>query len=307
MADKKKPADKIEERDDEELGAEEEEEEEGVKASSDEDADDEDADDEDADDEDADDEDADDEDADDEDADDEDADDEDADDEDADDEDADDEDEDDEDEDEDEDEEDDEEEEEAGATTRSGRVAESADWLPDWAPWATLGTLLFVGIIGGLGFLPFNFKLDKSAAAAASASATAATTTTTTTTATARRLPPGAGSAGMDQGEQVGAAHVLIAYKGSMRADPKVTRTKEEAKKRAQEVIKKAKAGGDFAKLAAEYSDEPGADKRGGNLGMFTRQRMVKPFADAAFNLKPGQVSDVVETQFGYHVIKRTQ
>ena len=92
-----------------------------------------------------------------------------------------------------------------------------------------------------------------------------------------------------------------------MRANPAVTRTKEEAEKRAKEVIKKAKAGADFGKLAGEYSDEPNAAQRKGELGSFTRQRMVKPFADAAFQLKPGQISDVVETPFGYHVIKRTQ
>jgi parvulin-like peptidyl-prolyl isomerase len=106
---------------------------------------------------------------------------------------------------------------------------------------------------------------------------------------------------------QVGASHVLIQYKGSMRAAPTITRSKEEAKKLAGEVLAKAKKGQDITALAKQYSDEPGAKDRGGTLGKFTRSKMVKPFADAAFALKPGDVSDVVETDFGFHVIKRTE
>ena len=99
-----------------------------------------------------------------------------------------------------------------------------------------------------------------------------------------------------------------MSYKGALRANPAVTRTKEEAKARAEEALKKArKKGADFAKIVAEYSDEPGAAARGGTLGSFTRNRMVKPFADAAFLLKVGEISDVVETAFGYHVILRTK
>jgi peptidyl-prolyl cis-trans isomerase NIMA-interacting 1 len=100
---------------------------------------------------------------------------------------------------------------------------------------------------------------------------------------------------------------VLIQYKGSMRAGPNITRSKDEAKKLAAEVMNKAKKGQDFSGLAKQYSDEPGAKDRAGNLGKFTRTTMVKPFADAAFALKPGQISDVVETEFGFHVIKRTE
>jgi parvulin-like peptidyl-prolyl isomerase len=107
--------------------------------------------------------------------------------------------------------------------------------------------------------------------------------------------------------ERVAASHVLIQYKGSMRAGPDVKRSKEEAKKLATEVMNKAKKGQDFAGLAKQYSDEPGAKDRAGNLGKFGKGQMVKPFADAAFALKPGQVSEIVETDFGFHVIKRTE
>ena len=109
------------------------------------------------------------------------------------------------------------------------------------------------------------------------------------------------------QEEQVGASHVLIMYKGSMRAPAEITRTKEQAKKLATEIMGKAKKGADFEGLAKQYSDEPGAKTRAGKLGKFARGMMVKPFADAAFALKPGEISNVVETDFGFHVIKRTE
>jgi parvulin-like peptidyl-prolyl isomerase len=102
------------------------------------------------------------------------------------------------------------------------------------------------------------------------------------------------------------ASHILVAYKGSP-AGEKVTRTKEQAKARAEEALKKARAGGDFAALARTYSDDPGSAPKGGDLGTFPRAAMVKPFADATFALKPGEISGLVETQFGYHIIKRTQ
>lgn len=106
---------------------------------------------------------------------------------------------------------------------------------------------------------------------------------------------------------KVAASHVLIQYKGSMRSAPTVTRSKEEAKKLAAEVLAKAKKGQDFAGLAKQYSDEPGAKDRAGALGKFGKGQMVKPFSEAAFALKPGEISGLVETDFGFHVIKRTE
>jgi parvulin-like peptidyl-prolyl isomerase len=107
-------------------------------------------------------------------------------------------------------------------------------------------------------------------------------------------------------GESATAAHILIRYAGAARTSADVTRSKEEAKKLAQEVAAKAKKpGADFAALADEYTEDPSGKGRGGKLGTFTRGRMVPEFDEATFGLEPGGVSDVVETGFGFHIIYR--
>ncbi len=107
--------------------------------------------------------------------------------------------------------------------------------------------------------------------------------------------------------EQVAAQHVLVAYKGAKNAPPGVKRSKDEAKKRAEEVAAKAKAGGDFTALVKEYSDDAATVERLGSVGKFKRDAMVKPFSDAAFALKVDETSGPVESPFGFHVIKRNQ
>jgi NIMA-interacting peptidyl-prolyl cis-trans isomerase 1 len=107
--------------------------------------------------------------------------------------------------------------------------------------------------------------------------------------------------------DAIAAQHVLVAYKGAEKAPKGVTRSKAEAKKRAEEVAAKAKAGADFSALVTEYSDDPAAGERQGSLGKFKRESKAKAFSDAAFALAVGESSGAVETPFGFHVIKRNQ
>ena len=100
--------------------------------------------------------------------------------------------------------------------------------------------------------------------------------------------------------EQVRASHILI------KVDPGADEAKKaDARTKIESVQTKLKKGEDFGALAKEYSEGPSAPK-GGDLGFFGRGQMVKPFEDAAFTMKPGQVSDMVETRFGYHLIMVT-
>lgn len=139
------------------------------------------------------------------------------------------------------------------------------------------------------------------------ASSKAAAVTTTTQAAKPEAAKPEAPTLKEEEKSWITASHILIAYKGARRARQEVTRTKEQAKQFAEQLLARLKKGEDFAKLAEEHSDDPSAKGRGGSLGNFERHSMVKPFADAAFALEVGQISEVVETIFGYHIIKRTK
>ena len=99
--------------------------------------------------------------------------------------------------------------------------------------------------------------------------------------------------------EKVKASHILI--KVDEGTDEQ---TREKKRTFAEKLLEEAKAGKDFAELARINSDDKASAVKGGNLGYFTRGSMVKPFEQAAFNLKPGDISGLVETTFGYHIIK---
>ncbi len=99
--------------------------------------------------------------------------------------------------------------------------------------------------------------------------------------------------------KKVRARHILL----KVEPDAKPEEIEETGKK-AENVLKQARSGTDFGKLARKYSDDPGSRAKGGDLGFFTRDRMVKPFSDAAFAMKPGEISELVRTRFGWHIIK---
>lgn len=103
--------------------------------------------------------------------------------------------------------------------------------------------------------------------------------------------------------EQRRASHILIGF--GVSATPQA---KLEAKKKAEEVLADVKKSpAKFAELAKKYSQDPGSAEKGGDLGLFGRGAMVKPFEDAVYSMTPGAISDLVESDFGYHIIKLTE
>jgi peptidyl-prolyl cis-trans isomerase C len=101
------------------------------------------------------------------------------------------------------------------------------------------------------------------------------------------------------QGERVRASHILIGFPEG--ASPDI---KQQALAKAAELLDEVKAGGDFAALARQHSSDQGSAAAGGDLGYFERGQMVGPFEQAAFALLPAQTSELVESPFGYHIIR---
>jgi peptidyl-prolyl cis-trans isomerase D len=99
--------------------------------------------------------------------------------------------------------------------------------------------------------------------------------------------------------KQVQARHILFSL-----ADGVSDERKADTRSTAQGILERVRGGEDFAALAEEYSQDTGTAGNGGDLGFFGRDRMVKPFEEAAFGMEVGQVSDLVETTFGFHIIK---
>lgn len=116
-----------------------------------------------------------------------------------------------------------------------------------------------------------------------------------------RRADPPAGP------QKISAKHILISYKGAEHAMPGVTRTEQEARALAEQIANNAKQPGADWSALAQNTDEPGSKETGGDLGPFQRGQMVGAFERAAFSLAVGEVSGVVQTPFGFHVIQRYQ
>jgi peptidyl-prolyl cis-trans isomerase C len=104
------------------------------------------------------------------------------------------------------------------------------------------------------------------------------------------------------QPERVRASHILVSF--PQNADEAA---KKDARAKAAEILKEVKAGKDFAALAKQHSTDPGSGPNGGDLGFFQKGQMVPPFEEAAFALKPGETSDLVESQFGVHIIRMVE
>jgi len=104
--------------------------------------------------------------------------------------------------------------------------------------------------------------------------------------------------------EQVRASHILIKPVSDPNIDP--NKAKADAKAKAESLLEQITAGSDFATLAKANSQDPSSAPKGGDLGYFSKGKMVAPFDKAAFALKVGQVSDIVETKYGFHIIRLT-
>jgi NIMA-interacting peptidyl-prolyl cis-trans isomerase 1 len=107
--------------------------------------------------------------------------------------------------------------------------------------------------------------------------------------------------------DRISVKHVLVKYSGAKGAPPAVTRTREQACFRAEEALARLKEGASFTDVVAQYSDESGAATRDGSIGTIERSDVAPPFADAAFELSVKEVSEVVETPFGFHLILRVE
>lgn len=102
-----------------------------------------------------------------------------------------------------------------------------------------------------------------------------------------------------ERGESVHASHILVRFNSAAGEEEK-----ENARKKAAEILRRVKGGEDFATVAQNESDDPGSASRGGDLGFFERGRMVPEFEKAAFETEPGKISELVESRFGFHIIK---
>lgn len=151
---------------------------------------------------------------------------------------------------------------------------------------------------------------DAPPAPPAAASATAASAEPTSAPeVTATASAPAAPVTGLPVREIAGAAHILVIYKGAEGAPKAITRTKEAAKARAEEALKKIKdKRATFEEAVKAYNDDPASKATNGAIGNFERNVMPPSFSKVVFDMKVDEISDVVvETPRGFHVIKRTR
>jgi hypothetical protein len=167
--------------------------------------------------------------------------------------------------------------------------------------------MLARSLVGAVSALVILVGCDASSGGTPAASASASAPSAPIPSAAMAASVPSAPAAPPAPPDAIIAQHVLVAYKGASRAPKTVTRSKADAKARAAEALAKIRGGAPFEDIVKQYSDDAGSVDRMGSVGKFKRDGMDAAFSAAAFALQVGQVSDVVETPFGFHVIKRTQ
>lgn len=106
---------------------------------------------------------------------------------------------------------------------------------------------------------------------------------------------------------EIAARHILVMHEGSLRKPDEITRPRARALEMARACLAKIRAGQKFEAVALECSDDAETAQNGGDLGVFRRDKYVKQLSDVAFALEVGQVSDVIETPFGFHIVQRTE
>lgn len=194
---------------------------------------------------------------------------------------------------------------------------EWADQEPGWwISYLVLGLLVMIGVLGFFGFFaPLLPKRDNVEHATQSASAVPPAETTPAPVATPPRKtrptsvprPPKTAAPAVDPDPTFGAKRIVIQYAGSKDAPATVTRTKDDAKKRATDALKKIRENAKFEDVAGEFSDEPGVKATGGNLGNFKRNVYDPSIQTVVEKTNVGQTSDVFESPYGYEIIQRTK
>lgn len=174
--------------------------------------------------------------------------------------------------------------------------------LPEWVPFAVLSVLLFAGALGSRAMRAVSSEANKTSSETAAPSRAAAP-------APAPKTPDVAAtaSAATKDGElRISTQHLVVTHGESiMGRSLNITRTREQAKARSTEALAKARQGADFRQLIEEYSDDAHKNEFHGEQLNFSRKDAIPSFSQAAFALKVGEISNLVDTPFGYMVIRR--
>jgi hypothetical protein len=167
--------------------------------------------------------------------------------------------------------------------------------MPSWVPWLVLAAVGAAGTVAASSRGP-------AVAPASARSAAAASTNELAVSATAPAVAPADSAATV----WYSAEHLIVSHRDTkLGARHEISRSREEARVRAEEARSRALKGEDFSKLVREYSDDPTLSRTNGVLLSFRYKDATKPFADAVVAVEPGQIAAIAETDLGFHVIKR--